>query len=175
MHLKARTAPHHRRRLGCVIALVVLAVVATACSVGPSATNQMTGTWTSGGTGHLMYEDDHFYTTGASCDGGFGGCVTEWSARFQIASPIPESLELDVAYTGKNAGAGFQFISVWNWNTMSWVAVDAFRVVATAEERVSVRLPGPNRQWALYGMVAFVKVTTIGNFESSSADQLVMS
>ena len=57
---------------------------------------------------------------------------------------------------------------------MSWVAVDAFRVVATSEERVSVALPGPNRQWAYNGKVAFVKVTTIGNFTSSSADQLAM-
>jgi hypothetical protein len=79
-----------------------------------------------------------------------------------------------VRYRGKNAGAGIQFISVWNWRTMSWVAVDAFRVVATSEVQLSVALPAPSSQWAANGSLAFVKVTTIGNFRSSSADLLQM-
>src|SRR5215211_3232898 len=174
MHLNARTALRHRRRLGCLIAVVVLALVATACSIGPSETNRLTGTWTTGTTGSLSTDNDDFYTTGASCNGYFGGCVTEWSAKFQTGAPIPETMQIGVSLTGKNAGAGYQFISVWNWNTMSWVAVDSFRVVATSEIPVNVALHGPNRQWAYNGMLAFVKVTTIGNFSSSSADQLAM-
>jgi hypothetical protein len=171
MHLHAPTAPRHRRRLGCVTALVVLALVATACSIGPSDTNRMTGTWTSGAAASLRYDDNNFYTTGASCDGGFG-CVTEWSAWFQVGEPIPESGQIGLLYSGKNDGAGFQSISVWNWNTMDWVAVDTFRFVATSEERVNVHLPGPNRLWAHNRRVGLVKVTTVGRLSSSSADQL---
>lgn len=175
MHTNEPTVRHHRprfTRLRYVIALTALAVVVTACGLGPDGTHQMTGTWTSGTAGSLAYDDDNFYTTGASCNGGFGGCAAEWSSRFQVNGEVPANTQLGLLYIGKNAGAGFQFISVWNWNSMSWVAVDAFRVVATSEERVAVPLPGPNRQWAFNGRVAFVKVTTIGNFSSSSADQL---
>src|SRR6476661_3371814 len=129
--LAARSVRTTRWR--CAIALTVLAVVATACSVGPQDTNRMTGTSTSGGADLHWYDATDIYVTGASCNGGFGGCVTEWSAKFEVQGDlVTASTPLWVTYSGSNAGAGFQFISVWNWDTMSWVAVDAFRVVAWA-------------------------------------------
>jgi hypothetical protein len=162
----------HQQRVRCLIALTALTVVLTACGIGPNDTNRMTGTSTSGTASSLATDDDNFYTTGASCNGWFGGCATEWSARFQTGGRVDGPLGL--MYSGKNAGAGIQFISVWNWSTWSWVGVDAFRVVANSEVRLSVTLPAPNSQWAANGSLAFVKVTTIGNFTSSSADLLQM-
>src|SRR4051794_3134599 len=170
--LRCLRSPHGVRGM---IALTALALVLTACSIGPDATNQMTGKSTSGTASSLAGGDPSFYGTEASCDGSFGGCATEWSARFQLPTRVDFSLQ--VHYSGENSGAGYQFISVWNWNTMSWVAVDAFRVVATSEVPVSVTLPEPSSQWVFNGpnsALAFVKVTTIGNFNASWASYLRM-
>ena len=144
----------------------------TACAAYPTGTQTITGTVTSGNMQSLTSDDDNYYTTGASCNGFFGGCVTDWYASFR-AGILDESQHYQVQYIGKNAGAGYQFISVWNWRTSSWFPLDEWRVVATDDVFVSKNLPGPNTDWVTPQNFAFVRVLTVGNFTSSSADVLL--
>jgi len=153
-------------------ALVVaaFAVLMTACGIAPYATQTITGTGTQGTVSNLSQNDDLYYTTNASCNGAFGGCSTDWYGAFHAGSGI--SSDLSVGYIGKVAGAAYQFISVWNWRTSSWFPVDAYRVVATNEITVQRALPAPSSDWVTSKGDAFVRVSTIGNFSSSSADVL---
>ncbi len=151
--------------------MVVLVILLTACGVVPTGTYRVTGTFTSGTLASFQENDDAYYTTGAACNGFFGGCTTDWYASFRTAIADP-SLRYRVDYVGKNAGAAFQFIYVWNWRTSSWFALDEYRVVATEEVSVSKSLPGANTDWVTPRGDAFVRVLTIGNFTSSSTDLL---
>jgi len=151
-------------------------LLAAACGFAPSTVSVNTGNALSGSASSLASNNDDFYTVGASCSGFFGGCVAEWQATIEPNGFGPDLTNATVAmqYTGKNAGAGYQIISAFNWRTWSWVDIDG-RVVATSEETVTVNLPGTG--WLLpvpqKGFNGVVQVRTIGNFTSTSADLLV--
>jgi hypothetical protein len=145
-------------------------VLITACGINPQGTHTIVGTSTHGTVADLSADDNLYYTTGASCTGAFAGCKTDWYGIFNVGQGnIPD---LRVKYIGKNAGAGWQFISVWNWATMSWLGVDAFRVVAGNEVTVEKALP-PSGDFLTSKGIGFVRVTTVGNMTSSSADVLL--
>ena len=153
-----------------VIAGVAFAVLVSACGAPPSATHTITGTSTQGAVSDLRQDDNSYYVTDASCTGEFMGCATDWYGSFSVGSGDVSS-DLRVEYIGKNEGAGQQFVSVWNWQTMSWFPIDAFRVVAGDEVTVEHALP--TGSWLTNKGVGFVRVTTIGNLSSSSADVLL--
>jgi len=151
-------------------------VVITACGVTPYATHTITGTGTQGTVGNLYGNEDSYYTTFAECNGYFGGCSVDWYGAIDAGgvSPVPLGTDLHVGYSGKVAGAAYQFISVWNWRTSSWFPVDAFHVVWTDEVTVDRALPQPSTDWVTSKGIGFIRISQIGNFTSSSADQLVM-
>ena len=167
----ARRSIRTTRYLRWAVAVAGFAVLVTACGIPPYATHTITGTGTQGTVSDLGQDDNSHYTTGASCDGAVGGCTTDWYGAFNVGQAV--SSELHILYVGKNAGAGWQFISVWNWRTSSWVPIDAFRVVATDEIAVDRTLPLPSSDWLTSTGVGFVRATTIGNLSSSSADVLL--
>jgi hypothetical protein len=159
-----------------LVAVAAVAALATACSVAPSKVTVGTGSVESGSVTSLKADDDNYFTVGAVCNGYFGGCAAEWTATFET-SWSGETSSIPLRYVGKNAGAGFQFILVFNWRTWSWYPIDAFRVVATSEVTVDKTLPGPGRDWLLKRAgeqyIGVVRVATIGNFTSTSADLLL--
>ena len=167
------TAQHSlkgRRRVRWALVLAAFAVLITACATAPYATHTITGTGTQGTVSDLVYDDDVYYTTFTSCTGEFGGCSVDWYGAFNVGSSA--SGDLRVSYTGKIAGAAYQFISVWNWQTSSWFPVDAFHVVWTDEVTVTRTLPQPNTDWLTSKGIGFIRISQIGNFTSSSADTL---
>ncbi len=160
-----------RRYLRWVLFVAAFAVLVTACGIAPYASQTITGTGTQGTISDLWRNDDSYYTTSASCTGAFGGCATDWYGAFNVGSSITSDLSL--SYTGKIAGAAYQFVSVWNWRTSSWFPVDAFHVVATDEVTIEGALPQPSSDWVTSKGVGFIRVSTVGNFSSTSADQLL--
>ena len=163
-----------RRRLRWALVLAAFAVLITACGIAPYATQTITGTGTQGTVSDLVYNDDLYYTTIAACTGAFGGCSTDWYGAFNKDGwDIGSDPSLSLVYTGKVAGAAYQFISVWNWRTSSWFPVDAFHVVATDEITVQRALPQPSTDWLTSTGIGFIRISHIGNFTFSSADQLL--
>jgi hypothetical protein len=161
-----------------LIAAAAVAVLASACGglSAPSSVTVENGNAASGSVPvSLRYDDNDYFTVGATCNGYFGGCTAEWTATFQ--TDMPTVAEPLVRYVGKNAGAGFQFITVFNWRTWSWYPIDAFHVVATSEVAVDKALPGPASDWLLKRgsdlYIGVVRVATIGNFTSTAADVLL--
>jgi len=148
----------------------MLVMLLTACDVYPTGTHKITGTSASGSVQSFRENDDKYCTTEASCNGYFGGSTTDWYASFQ-ARVVPETERYHVIYIGHDAGAGYQFIYVWNWRTSTSSAVDEWRVVATDDvETYTDPLPGLNTDWVTPEGHAFVRVLNVGNFSSTSAN-----
>jgi len=166
-----RRSRRSARAVAAAIALATFAVFVAACGAPPLTTLTITGTRTHGTVSDLREDDDSYYVTDATCTGAFLGCTTDWYGSFNVGSGNLSS-DLLVRYTGKNAGAGLQTISVWNWRTMSWFPMDAYRVVLGDEVTVERILPS-NGDWLTDKGVGFVRVTTIGYLSSSSADVLL--
>ena len=170
--LPARRPIGRGRRVRWAFVVMAFAVLVSACGITPYAAQTITGAGTLGTVSNLGTDDASYYTTFAVCTGGIFGCTTDWVGAWNAGSAI--SSTITVSYTGWNAFApGFQFISVWNWRTWSWVTVDAWRVVGTVDVKVERTLPQPTSDWVTSKGVGFVRVLTIGAMSSSSADVLL--
>ena len=151
--------------------VVVVVAFLTACSLGPTATHQITGTSTSGNAQSLASNDDDYYTTGAACNGFFGGCTTDWYASFKTGDPEPERALSGELQRQERRGRLPVHLRV-ELAHIGLDPLDEWRIVATDEVSVTKTLPGLTSDWVTPQGHAFVRILTVGNFTSSSADWL---
>jgi hypothetical protein len=153
------------------VAVAAIAVLAVACGKPPTSTGTLIGTGTHGTVADLSQDDNSYYTTDASCTGEFLGCTTDWYAEFDGLGANAKRSGLEIKYVGKNDGAGWQFVEVFNYETFTWYPVDAFHLVWGEEQTVQPTLPATG-VWTSNKGIGFVRVVTVGALKSTSADQL---
>jgi uncharacterized protein YkwD len=99
----------------------------------PSSVTVDTGAVRAGGVGALKRNDGSYFQVDSASG------TTSWSARF--TGVTNDLLSLQVVYIGSNSATCQQTVSLWNWTSSSWVALNS-RAVGPSEVKVKKRVSG---------------------------------